>query len=95
MGFVSVEFALKEKSGKKASFRSLIKLAVDNGWIKDEGFTIARCQKRPQENSYVETLVEVMPKLRNDLAHGSNMLHNNCMSSLRICAEFINQLYEG
>lgn len=94
MGFVSVEFALKEKTGKKANFKALIKEAVDNGWIKDEGFTIARLREGPQDRRYVETLVEVMPKLRNDLAHGSNMLHNNCLSSLRICAEFINQLYE-
>ncbi|MFW5454618.1 hypothetical protein [Thioalkalivibrio sulfidiphilus] len=40
------------------------------------------------------TLIDVMPSLRNELAHGSPMLHNNALASLRICADFINQLFE-
>ena len=94
MGFVSVEFALKQKTDKKANFKNLIQEAVEKGWIVDEGFTIARHREGTFEKSYVETLIEVMPKLRNDLAHGSGMLHNNCVASLLICAEFINQLFE-
>jgi len=95
MAFVSVELALKIKSGKKSNFKHLIKLAVENKWIADEGFTIARHREGKQQKSYVETLIEVMPNLRNRLAHGSNMLHNNCISSLLTCSEFINQLFEG
>ena len=94
MGFVSVEFALKQKTDKKANFKNLIQEAVEKGWIVDEGFTIARHREGTFEKSYVETLIEAMPKLRNDLAHGSEMLHNNCVASLLICAEFINQLFE-
>ncbi len=92
MGFVCVEYALKAKSGKKTNFKSLIQLAVDNGWIKDEGFAIAK-YREDTDKSYVETLVDTMPKLRNQLAHGSRMLHNSGLSSLRICADFINQLF--
>ncbi len=92
LGFVSVEYALQIKSGKDATFKELIQLAVREGWIKDNGFSIAKLREEG-EKSYVETLVEVMPRLRNTLAHGSNMLHNNALSSLRICAEFINQLF--
>lgn len=93
MGFVSVEYALKLKLGKDSSFKHLIKLAVKKGLIKDSGFSI---DKLREENgrSYVETLTEIMPSLRNTLAHGSSMLHNNALSSLRICAEFINQLFK-
>lgn len=93
MAFVSVEFALKHRFKSKASFKHLIRRAVDEQLVRDEGFSIAR-HRVASETKYVETLVEVMPKLRNALAHGSSMLHNNSLSSLRICAEFINQLYQ-
>lgn len=92
MAFVSVEFALRHRLNSKATFKHLIRKAVDEGLVKDEGFAIAK-HRSPSEPKYVETLVEVMPALRNTLAHGSSMLHNNSLSSLRICAEFINQLY--
>ncbi len=94
MGFVSVEFALRKKTGKKSNFQNLIREAVEKGWIADEGFTMARHREGTLEKSYVETLIEVIPTLRNELAHGSGMLHNNSLSSLLICAEFINQLFE-
>jgi hypothetical protein len=92
MAFVSVEYALKQRLKSKGTFKHLIRKAVDEGLIRDEGFAIARHRKN-SETKYVETLVEVMPALRNDLAHGSSMLHNNSLSSLRICADFINQLF--
>lgn len=93
MGFISVEFALKRRTNSKASFKRLIEQAVANGWITDDGFAIAKLRENPTGN-YVDVLFEVMPKLRNDLAHGAHVLHNNAISSLRICAEFINQLFE-
>lgn len=93
MGFVSVEFALKSRLGKRDSFKNLIQKAVKAGLIKDAGFAIAH-HREDSSQSYVETLIEVMPNLRNKLAHGSNMLHNNAVASLRICADFINQLFE-
>jgi len=94
MGFVSVEFALKQKTGKTAPLKNLIREAVEQGLITDKGFTIAQYREGNPERSYVETLIEAMPNLRNRLAHGSVMLHNQSLSSLLICAEFINQLFE-
>ncbi len=94
MAFVSVEFALKSRFNSDATFKHLIRRAVDEGLIKDEGFAIAD-HRSLSKTSYVETLVDVMPKLRNELAHGSTMLHNNSLASLRICADFINQLFPG
>ena len=93
MSFVSVEFALKKKSGTKKSFKQLIEKAISEGWITDDGFAIAKLRENP-EKDYIEVLADVMPKLRNKLAHGTHMLHNNALSSLRICAEFINQLFD-
>jgi len=92
LGFVSVEYALKKKTGSKSKFKFLIDRAIAEGWIQDDGFAIAKLRENP-ETSYVDVLSSVMPKLRNDLAHGSDMLHNNALSSLRICADFINQLF--
>lgn len=94
MGFVTVEVALKRKSGTNASFRGLIEKAVSEGWIKDDGFAIAKLRENP-EGSYVEVLSAAIPHLRNRLAHGTTMHHNNALSSLRICAELINQLFES
>lgn len=93
LGFVSVEYALKLKTGSRASFTTLIKKAIKEGWISDDGFTVAKRRNNP-ESSYVEVLARVMPSLRNDLAHGTGMLHHKSVSSLRTCAEFINQLFE-
>jgi hypothetical protein len=108
LAFVTVEFALKEilKPKKYLSFKQLLSQAVAQGLVKDEGFSHLREQQEIDEQmfqetgmeqetvkSYVETLIETMPYLRNELAHGSQMLHPNGASSVRICAEFINQLF--
>lgn len=92
MCMVSVEYALKVKSKKKSSFKQLIALAVNEGWITDDGFGVAR-RRKSSERSYVQTLVEVLPALRNNYAHGSTTLHNDSLGSLGIAADFINQLF--
>ena len=108
LAYVTVEFALKErfKPQKKTSFRDLVKLAIEQGLVKDEGFSHIRERSELDEyieqevgigaqdiKSYTETLIDTMPYLRNELAHGSPMLHPNGTSLVRICAEFINQLF--
>lgn len=42
---------------------------------------------------YVSILLESIPFLRNAYAHGSNMLHNQVLGSIRIVSEIINQVY--
>ncbi|MEW8437167.1 MAG: hypothetical protein AB2689_03335 [Candidatus Thiodiazotropha taylori] len=106
LAFVTVEMSLKDKFKieKYQSFRSLVKRAVDEELVKDEGFEHLQYKSNTQEflekegmlenvRPYVETLIDVMPRLRNELAHGSNMLHMNGADSVKICADFINQLY--
>jgi hypothetical protein len=44
---------------------------------------------------YVEVLCETLPFLRNCHAHGEIMLHNHGASTLRLCAELINQLFDN
>jgi hypothetical protein len=113
--FVSVEFALKEKAGAphyRAGFKRLLEMAVQNRWIRDEGFAIVRRRneriKRQKEElealgmtwpdetevrSYCETLLEVLPFFRNDLAHGTTFLDNGSAKWLEACADLINQLF--
>lgn len=54
---------------------------------------VAQGRNYETEPPYVEVLIETMPSLRNDLAHGSPILHNQALSSIQICADFINQLF--
>jgi hypothetical protein len=42
---------------------------------------------------YSDTLAKVIPSLRNSLAHGTTMLHEQGALHVRICAELINQLF--
>jgi hypothetical protein len=92
LSFISVEFALKERFGSRDGFKNLIERAVKEGLIHDHGFAIT-WDRDPALEPYVQTLIKVMPHLRNTVAHGSSMLHNSSLSSLRICSDFINQLF--
>ncbi|WP_041246316.1 hypothetical protein [Brumicola nitratireducens] len=47
-----------------------------------------------KELDLVSAVAENTNKIRNDLAHGSNILHSNSLSTLVLVAEVINQLYE-
>ena len=108
LAYVSVEFALRQRYADKpkAKFRTLVARAVREGLVTDEGFshiaTPAERQAPPfmdpplpnvDNTTYAETLIEIIPSLRNTLAHGSNMLHMHGASSVRVCADFINQLF--
>lgn len=107
MAFVTVELALKErlKPNPRTVFKDLISMAVARGLIKEEGFSHRRGPEKkvmlgvefhiPEDSDYCQSLAEVMPYLRNELAHGSNMLHPNGLSGVRICAEFIEQLFKS
>lgn len=94
MSMVTVEYALREKfkPESRVTFKQLIERAVREGLIQDEGFAIARGEP-VSDKRYVEMLVNVLPGIRNDYAHGTYMLHNQSITSLQIAADFINQLF--
>jgi len=48
----------------------------------------------PIEGQYTSALIESLPHLRNDYAHGSNTLAPQGYLTLIICAEFINKIYD-
>jgi hypothetical protein len=47
-----------------------------------------------QTGGFRRLLKRALPYLRNELAHGSTMLHNRGAEYLGICAELINQLFD-
>ena len=94
--FSTLEYALRKiYRGQKGSFKNLIAKAVSDNLIKDLGFShINNPSKDNNCQEYSKRLPKLMPKLRNDLAHGSNTLDNTSIMNLRICADFINQLFK-
>lgn len=110
-----VEFALKLKAGcrvvlkgRPPGLKKLLKKAVDEGWVTDNGFTKAREVKPPVSGkamfrtmsgqvvaTYCETMIENLPEMRNYLMHGENLLHSRGSEWVQECAEIINQLFAG
>lgn len=108
--FASLEFALKTKCGDSPKgLKKRLEAAVERGWILDSGFRYYRpgaVEGFPGDEAdsgnpdtkdvqeYCKTLIETMPFMRNELAHGSRMLHPNGLTTLAIVADLINQLFE-
>ncbi len=94
--FSTVEQALKCCLGKhKYGFKGLLKKAVQLGMLKDQGY---RHISTPNDSScieYVSKLPDIMPSLRNSLAHGGTTLHPDSITNLQICCDTINQLYKN
>lgn len=91
--FTVIEMALRERAGNKKDqmLQSLLKEAVSSGWIVDSGF---RHISSPQPNNpYCHSLIDTLPKLRNDSAHGSTQLTFDTIGYLEKGADLINQLF--
>lgn len=92
--YILIEHALNIKDGNRdRSLKKMLQRAVSEGWLLDSGFRhVTFDPKEPQK--YCNSLVETLPSLRNEAAHGSNMLSQSAVSHLQICADFINQLFK-
>ena len=119
--YASVEYALKKRIDSKKlldklrGFKALLNYAIEQDWIKDDGFRqynrIERIRKEHLQSlkevlgedlktndteriqSYRKILSDVLPRLRNDLAHGSSMLNPNIYLTFEVCCDLINQLF--
>ncbi|OIQ84476.1 hypothetical protein GALL_336990 [mine drainage metagenome] len=91
--FSTVEMALRQRFPEaKGALNKLLALAVEAGAIVDKGFShIEACDEDPKQ--YSRKLPNIVSSLRNELAHGSFMLHPGSLFTLRNCAEIINQLF--
>jgi hypothetical protein len=137
-----LEFALRDRlkdeirqgklrnGSKPPMLRALLKYAVGQGIIKNQGFerwrrrgeinSRARVEEEKfremSENNLPETLcdeseievteedlnwdfanvlVDVLPYIRNEYAHGTTNLHNLTLQTIQVVSEIINQLYES
>jgi hypothetical protein len=107
---ISVEYALRERIGRNdMKFKDMLKRAVKEKLIKVKGFShiqtrIKNIKELGEEffgpiegamfKNYCDSLCESIPLFRNEMAHGSTMLFPGTSHQVRICAEFINQLFE-
>lgn len=91
--YILIEHALKVKFGKeKWPLPKLIKKAISRGWVKDSGFSHVEVDPE-NPTRYVSKMIETLPDLRNSAAHGSNNHHQNAVGHIKICSEWINQLF--
>jgi hypothetical protein len=110
MSLVSVEFSLKTlyPSEKYQKFPDLLKRAANENRLNNSKFSFSNINVEglgtvhlippmffSVEKTYVETLVDNLPKVRNSLAHGVIAIHNFGIESVILCAEIIHQLFES
>ena len=109
-GFSSVEYAIRLKSGNpKLMLKNGLELAISERWISDAGFRYYRIkdessgeegfatQSSESEDvqAYCNILVDAFPYVRNTLAHGNKISHLGGLTTLAICADLINQIFES
>lgn len=91
--FSTVEMALRRRlPGVKGGLYKLLSTAVEQGIIVDNGFSHMEADQ-DAPTVYSAKLPGLIAALRNDLAHGSLMLHPGSLFTLRNCSEIINQLF--
>lgn len=95
--FSTVEFALRRIYGsKRQGLKRLVTRAIEDGRIKDSGFSHIESQEEIESTTnYAINLKNLIPSFRNNLAHGSMTLHDGSIFTLRVCADFINQLFDN
>ena len=91
--FSTMEMALRLRFAEaKGGLKRLLSIAVEQRVIVDHGFSHIEADD-DVPTRYSEKLPSLVSLLRNDLAHGSHMLHPGSLFTLRNCAEIINQLF--
>jgi len=107
--FACIEFALrlrlKPTTRQDGHFKTMLRKAASIGLLKDSGFyffpveqnqkarTFFSKGKTKVVTSHVEVLIETLPDLRNNLAHGATTLWDGAAGMLRLAADIINQLF--
>jgi hypothetical protein len=59
----------------------------------DLDYSEAKVTDIDRNQAYVVDLVKILPKLRNNYAHGSGILHSSVLGTIQIVSEIINQVY--
>ncbi|MEO7863342.1 MAG: hypothetical protein ABIU05_23480 [Nitrospirales bacterium] len=108
--FSPIEYAIRIKSGNPLMLRAGLELAIKEQWIKDGGFRYydinvhqdmlgddmppVSSPAAKDIQSYCKILLDSLPDLRNELAHGNPMTYPGGLDVFAICADLINQLFE-
>jgi hypothetical protein len=92
--YAVIELALKQRFPESVgkSLAWLLKKAVNTGLLKDSGFR--HLDDPSPANPYCKSLLDVLPALRNESAHGSTFLTPDCVWQIERCADLINQLFD-
>lgn len=108
MSYVTVEKSLRYifNNDEKTPFKALLSRAVENGLINERGFSHRQVEENPNPYlgvelavpdamDYAEALKEILPYIRNQIAHGETNLHPHGYIAVKISAEIINQLFSN
>ena len=79
--------------GFEISRRSRAAAARDREIFRQIGASLGDSPEERDAQQYCKILAQSMSYLRNELAHGSEMLHPGGLGTLAICADLINQLF--
>lgn len=91
--FSTLEMALRLRYPEGGPMlKRLLAHAVKAGAITDHGFSHIKAELNDPLR-YSKNLPDIIPSLRNSLAHGTTLLHPQSVFTLRNCSEIINQLY--
>ncbi|WP_420789080.1 hypothetical protein ACOI2Q_18390 [Shewanella algae] len=82
---------LRMPNSKRMTLKDRLELTIENGWIADAGFR--HMNKTSANDAGCKELVDAMRALRNSQAHGSLMLVGDCIYHIKVCADFLNQLF--
>lgn len=96
-----------KKYDNEPGLKTLLKIAIQRGWIRDEGFEVvyeelvpsdggAAYQPIPEERRMrpTEIVLDLLPEIRNGMAHGQpHMTLNHVSLHLQRATEIINQLF--
>ena len=88
---IELALRLKADSSKLLMLGDLLLMAIENNWISDSGFR--HIENPNKNNEWCKSLGGTLRKLRNWQAHGSTLLTGDWVHHVRVCADFINQLF--
>jgi hypothetical protein len=97
-----LEFALRERlaneikagkiRGKRPGLQILMKYAIENQLVKNEGFD-RWVREEDSEWDLLASLLKALPLIRNDYAHGTFSLTPTALGMIEVVHEIINQLF--
>lgn len=94
-GFSWLDKIARRKAERKKFLEVFLSGALEEGEaVPVHPPTEQEIREARNEFDMISGIVEAVPRLRNELAHGSSTLHPNSIATLEVVAEVIDQVYE-